>query len=103
MPVINPLRRSLGNHFSSEPARKEGTIKMSKLARFFATSVLVVSLSALALAGETQGPNLAPPAPLTGSIAASPGTTALDPAKESPIEIATEVTLLVALLTNAIL
>jgi len=102
MPVINPLRRSLGNHFSSEPARKEGTIKMSKLARFFATSVLIVSLSAVALAGETQGPNLAPPAPVT-SNAVLPGTMALSPAQEPSIEIATEVTLLVALLTTAIL
>jgi len=83
------------------PEKKE--LRMSKLARFFATSVLVVSLSAVALAGDTQGPNLTLPAPLTGSIAASPGTMALDPAKESPIEIATEVTLLVALLTTAIL
>jgi len=78
---------------------------MSKLARFVATSVLVVSLSAVALAdgGETQGPNLALPAPHTEGNAGAPGTMALSPAQESPIEIATEVTLLVALLTNAIL
>ena len=75
---------------------------MSKLARFFATSVLVVSLSAVALAGETQGPNLVPPAPLT-SDAGLPGIMALNPAQEPSIEIATEVTLLVALLTTAIL
>ncbi len=75
---------------------------MSKLARFFATSVLVVSISAVALAGETQGPNLAPPAPLT-SDAGLPGTMTLSPAQEPSIEIATEVTLLVALLTTAIL
>jgi len=102
MPVINPLRRSLGNHFSSEPARKEGTIKMSKLARFFATSVLVVSISAVALAGDTQGPNLVLPPPVT-SNAVLPGTMALSPALEPSIGIATEVTLLVALLTTAIL
>jgi hypothetical protein len=78
---------------------------MSKLARFVATSVLVVSLSAVALAdgGETQGPNLALPAPHIESNAGAPGTMALSPAQASPIEIATEVTLLVALLTNAIL
>ena len=78
---------------------------MSKLARFFATSVLLVSLSAVALAdgGETQGPNLAPPAPHTESSEGLPGTLASSPAQASSIEIATEVTLLVALLTNAIL
>jgi len=76
---------------------------MSKLARFFATSVLLVSLSAVALGGETQGTNLAPPAPLIASNAELPGSIALDPPQESSIEIATEVTLLVALLTNAIL
>jgi hypothetical protein len=76
---------------------------MSKLARFFATSVLVVSLSAVALAGDTQGPNLVLPAPPTASIPAPPGTMALGPVQDSSIEIATEVTLLVALLTSAIL
>lgn len=78
---------------------------MSKLARFFATSMLVVSLSTVALAdgGETQGPNLASPAPHPGSSAGSPGTMALSPVQDSSIEIATEVTLLVALLTQTIL
>jgi hypothetical protein len=76
---------------------------MSKLARFFATSVLLVSLSAVALGGETQGTNLAPTPPLIASNAGLPGSIALDPPQESSIEIATEVTLLVALLTNAIL
>jgi hypothetical protein len=78
---------------------------MSKLARFFATGVLVVSVSAVALAdgGDTQGPNLASPAPYTQSNTGSSGTVALSPAQGSSIEIATEVTLLVALLTRAIL
>ena len=77
---------------------------MSKIARLFATGVLVVSLSAVALAdgGDTQGSNLVSPAPLT-SNAGSSGTIALSPAQDSSIEIATEVTLLVALLTRAIL
>jgi len=102
MRVINPLRRSLASMFSvNAPEKKE--LRMSKLARFFATSVLVVSLSAVALAGDTQGPNLTLPAPQTESIAGSPGTMALGPVQDSSIEIATEVTLLVALLTTAIL
>lgn len=76
---------------------------MSKLARFFATSVLVVSLSAVARAGDTQGPNLVSPAPHTESYAGSSGTMTSGPAQDSSIEIATEITLLVALLTHAIL
>jgi hypothetical protein len=78
---------------------------MSKLARFFATSVLVVSLSAVALAdgGETQGSDLASPAPCAESNTGSSGSIALSPTQDSAIEIATEVTLLVALLTSAIL
>ena len=78
---------------------------MSKLARLFATSMLVVSLSAVVLAdgGETQGPNLPSPAPPTASNAVAPGAMALNPVQDSAIEIATEVTLLVALLTQTIL
>jgi hypothetical protein len=102
MRVFNPLRRSLAA-LLGECARKKEPSKMSKLARFFATSVLVVSLSAVALAGDTQGPNLVLPAPQTESIVAPPGTMALGPVQDSSIEIATEVTLLVALLTSAIL
>jgi hypothetical protein len=38
---------------------------MTKLTRFFATCVLVVSISAVAWAdgGSTQGPNIVPPSP----------------------------------------
>jgi hypothetical protein len=52
---------------------------MSKIARFFATSVLVVSLSAVALAdgGETQGPNLALPAPSSEGVTAPTETVTL--------------------------
>jgi len=49
---------------SSTLSKKE-KLKMKKLSGFFATCLLVVSMSAAALAdgGVTQGPGLAPPPP----------------------------------------
>jgi len=46
---------------------------MTKVIRFFATCLLVVSLAAVALAdgGETHGPGLAPPEPPTTECTAN--------------------------------
>jgi hypothetical protein len=41
-----------------DPTVNKGKNIMSKLNRFFASCLLIMSLSAVAFAGETQGPNV---------------------------------------------
>jgi hypothetical protein len=50
-------------HYGDHPYK--GRKQMTKVSRFFATCLLVVSLASAALAdgGETHGPGLAPPQP----------------------------------------
>lgn len=79
---------------------------MTKLAQFFATTLLILSISAVTLAdgGNTQGPTIAPPPPppAEGSIAPSEPAT-YSPEPGSSVDIPTEFAVLVALLTQAIL
>ena len=77
---------------------------MTKLTRFFATCLLVVSIFGAALAdgGQTQGPNLAVPAPPAECNQASQETVTPVSGQES-LDLATVVTVSVALLAELIL
>jgi hypothetical protein len=79
---------------------------MHKLARFFATTLLVLSISFVTLAegGNTQGPGLtsAPPPPAEGCV--DPCDLAVcSPEQGNSVDIPTEFAVLVALLTHSIL
>ena len=76
---------------------------MPKLVRFLATTLLVLSMSAVTLAdgGNTQGPTITSqlPPPLEGSTA----PTVSSPEQGTLVEIPTEFALLIDLLTQGIL
>ena len=78
---------------------------MSKLARLFATSVLIVSLSAVALAdgGETQGPNLASPAAPTQCTLESVECVTPITKQDSLADLATVLTVSLTLFAEVIL
>jgi hypothetical protein len=75
---------------------------MTKLARFLATTLLVLSMSAVTLAdgGNTQGPSITSPIPppVEGSTAPTPS-----PEQGTSVDIPTELALLIDLLTQGIL
>jgi hypothetical protein len=76
---------------------------MSKLARFFAITLLVLSMSVVALAegGNTQGPTITstPPPPAEGCVA--PCDLAVSsPEQGNSVDVSTEFAVLVALLTQ---
>ena len=76
---------------------------MPKVARFLATTLLVLSMSAVTLAdgGNTQGPSITSqlPPPVEGSTA----PTAPSPEQGTSVYIPTELALLIDLLTQGIL
>jgi hypothetical protein len=78
---------------------------MTKVIRFFATCILVVSLAAVALAdgGETQGPGLAPPQPPTTECTADcTSNEASCPVPELSVEASDVANLLVTWLVNSL-
>jgi len=78
---------------------------MQKLARFFATTLLVLSMSFVTLAGggNTQGPGitLEPPSPAKGCLAPC-NLAVCPPEQDNSVDIPTEFAVLVALLTQSI-
>lgn len=65
---------------------------MTKLTRFFATCILVVSISAVAWAdgGTTQGPNIAaPPPPVEECATVCPENVTFTPQQPSSVETLT--------------
>lgn len=68
---------------------------MSRLRRLVAISTLMVSLSALALAGETLTPPVAPPPPAEFTTECSE-TEASTPVQSSSVDIVTEATMMLA-------
>ena len=78
---------------------------MHKLARFFATTLLVLSISFVALAegGNTQGPGITSEPPPPAEVCVSPcDLAAYPPEQGSSVDIPTEFAVLVALLTQSI-
>ena len=76
---------------------------MSKLVRFLATTLLVLSISAVTLAdgGNTQGPTIT--SPLPPPVEGSNAPTVSSPEQGTLVEIPTELALLIDLLTQGIL
>jgi hypothetical protein len=78
---------------------------MPKLARFFATTLLILSMSFAALAegGNTQGPSITSTSPT--SAEGCPALTAPSSTLEegNSVDISAELALLISLLTQAIL
>jgi hypothetical protein len=78
---------------------------MPKLARFFATTLLVLSMSFVTLAegGNTQGPGITsePPPPAEGCVAPC-DLAVYSPEQGNSVDIPTEFAVLVALLTQSI-
>jgi hypothetical protein len=81
---------------------------MTKLTRFFATCLLVVSISAVALAdgdgGTVQGPPAPPPAAQCDTDCSSPEASApAQPAEDLSVDIVTEATLFASWFAMSIL
>ena len=78
---------------------------MSKLARFFATTLLILAMSGVALAdgGSTQGPDLTSPcpSPAEGCPALTPSAPSLE--NGNSIDMPIELVFLISLLTQSIL
>lgn len=73
---------------------------MSKLTRFLATSLLVISMSAVALAdGNTQGPGIPPPDECTENCTVTEATA---PAPEASSNVVDEMATLVTCLLESI-
>jgi hypothetical protein len=87
--------------------------KMTKLTRFFATSLLVVSMSAIALADGEGGILQTPPAPAAAAAAAAAectvdcssteASTTTQPVQDSTADIATTAQMFAVWLVNSIL
>jgi hypothetical protein len=78
---------------------------MPKVARFFATTLLILSMSFVTLAegGNTQGPTITSPCvPLAEGCPTSTAP-ASSPEQGNSVDIETELALLISLLTQAIL
>ena len=78
---------------------------MSKLARVFATTLLILSMSGVTLAegGNTQGPNITSPCPSTAEGCPASTTPASSLEQGNSVDIPPELALLISLLTQAIL
>lgn len=78
---------------------------MKRLRGLVAISTLMVSLSALALAGETLTPPAAPPssAESTTDCSGTAASTPAQPAEDSSVDIATEVAIFATWLALSIL
>jgi hypothetical protein len=75
---------------------------MKCLARFFATTLLVISITAVALGGETQGPNKPPPPPPAESTTAVQSLSG-DASEQVPsLDLATELTVLISVVARSI-
>ena len=79
---------------------------MRKLARFFAISLLVLSISAVALGdgGQTQGPNVAqPPVPPVDGTTATQSPSEYSFEQTTSVDFETGLTIFISVLTNPIL
>jgi len=79
---------------------------MTRLARIFATGLVVISISAVTFAdgGQTQGPSVvAPPPPAECTTMGCPDNIGSTSEQASSVDIAAEVALFVTLLAEAII
>lgn len=78
---------------------------MTRLARLFATGLVVISISAVTFAdgGQTQGPNAVAPPPPTEYTMAPLDKIGSTPEQASSVDIATEVVFFATLLAEAII
>jgi hypothetical protein len=84
-----------GKRFPALTRSKKGKFTMKKLSRFFVTCLLVLAISAVTFAGETQTPGSPQQTPAPGEMQ-TPGTPSVDPSAAETFDLVVEQVELVA-------